>query len=321
MEFLGSWLRWIWRANRPLTGVGVGFVLVLGVSLVGLAIDDRLIGGSPAWLKPVKFALSSALYCLTLAVFYAAVGRTSRAMGVAGWLIAATLVLEVGIIDTQAARGLTSHFNRATPLDAALFGVMGVAILILLIASVVIAVELCRVQIADRVLAWSIRLGMIVTVLGSLTGGLMVVPTSEQLVAASATGKMPISGSHIVGGRDGGAGLPLTSWSRTHGDLRVPHFFGLHAIQAIPMLCWFALRVLKLRSEQLKVMLICLIAVSYLAAILLLTTQALGGQSVVAVQSGWLFGWLITTFGGVLALQVCDRMPIRMKRSLVCKGA
>ena len=43
--------------------------------------------------------------------------------------------------------------------------------------------------------------------------------------------------AHWVGGEATDAGgLPLVNWSRTGGDLRVAHFFGIHAMQIIPLL-------------------------------------------------------------------------------------
>jgi hypothetical protein len=42
-------------------------------------------------------------------------------------------------------------------------------------------------------------------------------------------------GGSTIGAIAGGATLPLFGWSTTGGDLRVPHFFGVHAQQLLPL--------------------------------------------------------------------------------------
>ena len=51
----------LWRVSPPLTAVSALMLAAAALSLVGLAADPRVITGVPAWLKPLKFALSTAL--------------------------------------------------------------------------------------------------------------------------------------------------------------------------------------------------------------------------------------------------------------------
>ena len=231
----GTLLERLWHASPPLTAVGMLMIVVAGASVVAMLVDPRIITGAPAWLKPFKFAVSTAIYSLTLAWIFGYLSDWPRARRVVGWTTAIVFVLEVALIDTQAWRGTTSHFNVSTPLDATMFFVMGGAILLQTLVSVTVAVALWRQRFTDKALGWALRLGMTLTIVGALTGPLMTRPTAAQLADARAGARMTISGAHSVGGLDGGPGVPVTGWSSAHGDLRVAHFIGLHAIQVLAL--------------------------------------------------------------------------------------
>jgi hypothetical protein len=152
---------------------------------------------------------------------------------------------------------------------------MGVAIGVLWAISVGIAYALFRQPFEDQTWGWSLRLGMLIFVLGAATGGLMLSPAPEQRQALAGHRNVASIGGHTVGAPDGGEGLPGVGWSLHHGDLRIPHFFGLHAIQILPFLGWFISR------YRGSTRLLFTAAAAYLAFIGILTWQALRGQSVV----------------------------------------
>ena len=89
---------------------------------------------------------------------------------------------------------------------------------------------------------------------------------------------MTIAGAHTVGAPDGGPGLPVTGWSRDHGDLRVAHFIGLHALQILPLLTFVLAR--RGWSDARRVRVTLAAAGSYITLFGLLMWQALRGQSI-----------------------------------------
>jgi hypothetical protein len=286
----------LWRASPSLAAVGTLMLVMAVASLVGMLVDPRVITGAPAWLKPFKFAISTAVYSLTLAWIFRWLSDWPRVRRVVGWTTAIVFVLEVSIIDAQAWRGTTSHFNVSTTLNMVLFFVMGAAILLQTLVSVAIAVALWRQQFTDQPLGWALRIGMTMTIVGALTGPLMTRPTAAQLADARGGGHMTTAGAHTVGGADGGPGVPVTGWSREHGDVRVPHFIGLHAIQVLALIA-VGLRHWR-RPEDVRVRALLAAAASYALLFLLLLWETLRGQSVVAPDAmtfALIAIWAVTT--------------------------
>ena len=115
----------LWRTSKPLTSTGLLMLTALAAFSIGLMVDPRTIAGAPAWLKPEKFALSIAIYSLTLAWIFTMLPAWRRTRTIVGWITTAVMVLELAIITFQAWRGHASYFNVSTPLDGALFFTMG----------------------------------------------------------------------------------------------------------------------------------------------------------------------------------------------------
>ncbi len=289
----------LWRTDPRLTLVGLVMLPLLAASIVGLIVDPRFITGAPAWLKPAKFAASIAIYTLTLAWVFTFLPGWTKTRLVVSWITAVALILEIAIIFGQAWRGHSSHFNIATPLDGILFSIMGAAILVQTLSTMAVAVALWRQPFADRAMGWALRLGIVITIVGASSGGLMVTPTAQQLESARAGHRMTVAGAHTVGAPDGEPGLPGTGWSVQHGDLRVPHFLGLHALQLLPLLALVFTR--RIGHDDGRVRVVWTLAASYVALFGLLIWQALRGQSLVdpdvtmlAVLAAWALATALT---------------------------
>ncbi len=276
MDILLARLR---SATPALTIVGFVMAADLVFCLIGLVVDRRVITGAPGWLKPAKFALSTMIACWSFAYCIASITiwpRFARSLDI---LLAAGLFLEIALIDMQAARGTTSHFNNGTHFDAMVYAVMGLSIACIWLSMLLLTIVLFRQPFAGSAWGWSLRLGMVLALFGTGSGGLMTMPSSRQLAEAHATGRMPIVGAHTVGAPDGGRGLPVTGWSVEHGDLRIAHFIGMHGLQVLPLLAWWMARRRLPQGTQRH--LVFSLAASYLALFLLLLWQAFRGQPIV----------------------------------------
>ncbi len=285
----GRWPAWF-ETQRPLILSAVASLALLAVAAVGLWLDPRTITGAPAWMKPAKFAISTALYAFTMAWMLRHITGHRRLVRLIGWGTAAVFALELALIVLQVVRGVRSHFNFTTPFDAAIFSTMGAAITFGLVLNILAAVLMFRQRLTDPVLAASLRLGLAITAVGAGVAFLMTQPTAAQLASMQAGG-MPLEiGAHGVGVADGGAGLPIVGWSTTGGDLRIPHFVGLHALQILPLLGLALTRFGGALSLRRRVALVWITGLSYLGLVGLLTWQALRGQPLLAPDAATLIG-------------------------------
>ncbi|MGH3713295.1 MAG: hypothetical protein ACRDT4_07535 [Micromonosporaceae bacterium] len=288
------------RWHRPLLYFAAAMVVTTVISAVGLAVDDRILVGAPIWAKPLKFSISFVVYAVTWSWLLSLQTRFRRTGWWMGTVAVAAGLVEMAIIIAQTVRGHRSHFNTANDLDEVLWIMMGATIVVLFLANLVWTLGLWREDLGDRSLATAIRLGAVLSLVGLGLGFLMTSPSGEQIEAMRA-GADTFTGAHSVGVSDGGPGLPLLNWSTTGGDLRIPHFIGMHALQAIPLLAalllWLGGRLPLLRSVVRRTWLVRTASLGYAGLIALVTWQALRGQPIVAPDAATLVGFAVLVAG------------------------
>jgi hypothetical protein len=216
-------MKWTRHLNPPLFWTSIVFIGLAIIFAISSLIDERTVLGIPLWYKPLKFAISIAVYTITLAwlVPYASSNRVKNAV-VYGTIL--SMVIEIILIAMQAARGTLSHFNYEDVFGFVVYAVMGVFIVMAALLLIWLGVHLSR----NRPQSWTpsfalaVSLAILLSTVGSVVGGYMSTQTG-----------------HTVGAPDGGPGLPLLSWSTLYGDWRVAHFIGLHALQLFLLVGWW----------------------------------------------------------------------------------
>jgi hypothetical protein len=263
--------------HRPLVAFTTVMCFWAVVCLIGLILDPRTLAGDPIWAKPLKFSISLALYAITLAWMLSMVQRpVLRRIGRwAGTIGAAASLLEIVVISIQVIRGVGSHFNVSTPTNQLFYQLMAGGVTLMYCATLVIGAFLAVFsRIDDRALAWSLRLGLIIALVGLSVGFLMVIPTATQLADPTSS----TYGSHSVGGDDATGGIFFLGWNTAHGDLRVSHFIGMHALQVLPILAIALPRALS-EAERLRIAVVA--GATYAAVTAIALWQALRGRSVI----------------------------------------
>ncbi|NUR95812.1 MAG: hypothetical protein HOV67_11210 [Kribbellaceae bacterium] len=306
--------------HRPLmlmVLVMAGLVLTSGV---GLVVDHREILNESVWLKPFKFGISFVLYGATLAWLLSKLRKARRFGWWTGTVFAITGLVDVGFIAVQAARGTFSHFN-ANPdtfnqvgQQVFMSGVLG-----LFGASLVVAIMLLFQRVGDAPLNRAIRVGLGLAVAGMAMAFYLVGSNGVRQETKDAYGHpVTLAGSHGIGVEAGGPGMPLTHWSTVGGDLRIPHFVGLHAIHFL-LLVLLALHLLGrrmtwLQPERVRARLVGVAAFGYAGVMATVAVQAFRGQSLIHPDGqtlGMFGGFMAVSLVALAAVVAAARRPVR----------
>jgi hypothetical protein len=206
-----------------------GWVNLIGAVLciVPFLFTNTQVLGVHAWIKPFKFLLSTVIFSWSMGwyMFYLKEQKVVRAFNL---VVILSLSFELIYIIWQAANGELSHFNIATAFHGTMFSLMGLVISLMTIWTGYIAFLFWKNTFPQLPVAYveGIRTGIVLFVLFAFAGGLMAARLSHTVGAAMDTVK----------------GLPIVNWSRESGDLRIAHFFGMHALQVLPLLGYYVFK-------------------------------------------------------------------------------
>jgi hypothetical protein len=218
------------NAERVLASTtGFTFIYTLA-AIAACGMDGRTLGGEGVWLKPLKFGISTLLYLGTLLWTVSSLGADWRQGRALLWIAATaslTALFEILYIGIQAGLGQASHFNLSTPFHAAMYSLMAIAAVALVLSGGALGLVafLDPAAALSKPMRWGTGLAFLLSTILTIT------------TALTMGGRL----THHVGLEPAAAlRVPLTSWSLTVGDMRVPHFLATHLMQAGPLFAWLA---------------------------------------------------------------------------------
>lgn len=208
---------------RDLTALALAATLMI---LIWAIPETRQIYGNPVWIKPFKFAISFAVFFATLALVASRLSdavRKGTVLRITVIAMAAAFLGELGYITFQAAQAESSHYNFSTPFHFYMYRIfMAGGAQILMVGVAVVTWLVWRDREADfgpatrAGILWGFCLTFVLTEVTAFT--------------------LAAVGRHIGVHPEGAPEIWLLGWSGVTGDLRVGHFFALHAMQVLPLL-------------------------------------------------------------------------------------
>lgn len=215
-----------WYQREPLLArFTLGVLAVIPLLLIATVIDQRTLNDVNIWTKPLKFNVSIALYLGTLGWFSGWIDRSVMQRSwyrAYTWIICGAMLIMLPWLYGAALIGEPAHYNRTHPILAPLYALMGVVSVVFTTGTLVVAG-----------LVASNKQSPLKTYFRHAVVWSLIISFGFTVVLA---GELASMDSHWIGGTPSDAnGLWPFGWSRDGGDLRVAHFFSLHAMQFIPL--------------------------------------------------------------------------------------
>ena len=221
-----------WYLRAPLLArYTLVVLLVIPIILLASIYDERTLNGINVWIKPLKFNIATAMFLGTLTWYCGWIDQAVKrrvTYRIYTHVLCATLLFMLPWLYFAALIGEPAHYNRTHPILAPMYSVMGVVSVVFTTGAVVVGVLIARNKQSPltpyfrHAVAWSLCISFIFTVVMA--------------------GELASLDSHWIGGTQSDKnGLWPFGWSRDGGDLRVAHFFALHAMHFIPFIALISL--------------------------------------------------------------------------------
>jgi hypothetical protein len=233
------------RKVEPIGYLIGGLLFVSGLVHLGiLAISGASWAGPLSLRKPATFGLSFGLTLFTITWVSSYLRLGDRARTILLGVFAAACVLETVLVSLQAWRGVPSHFNIETPVDAVIAQLLaaGGATLVAIIAALTF-ISFRATPATPAAMRVAVRTGLAVLFGAMVTGALMIA-----------------KGMSLVF-----AGDPQAAYL-TGGSLKPTHAVTMHAVLVLPALAWLLSLTGWSERRQTRVILVAAVGYVVLAA-------------------------------------------------------
>ena len=256
--------------------------------------------GPLSWRKPILFGFSFGITAVTIGLIAANLRmRIGLAWGLLGSLGVAS-VAETALITMQTWRSVPSHFNFATAFDSAVFSAMGGLVSIVALALVVLTIlTFTSLRTDSPSLAWAIRWGMVLLLVGQALGGAIISAGVPAVITGDEAAVFGPEG--VVFGEA--------------GILKSPHGVAMHAIQVLPLLAWLAGRAGWAERGRMRAVLCAIVGYTVLLGVS--SFQAFTGQATLALAVPAL---AVAGVGAALVVIPSTAVAVSLVHRLVRRG-